>query len=160
MGSRLRRRLYGLPIALRAIGIRGYERILGIEWLVITTHGRRTGRPHRVIVDVIGRNACGRTFFVSPANGWRSAWARNLQAHPAVAIEVGGRELRATARDATGEEGSAVLLRFVREHPRYARLVARLGAFDDVSGRPHEEARAYLRAIVVIALEVTRSAPA
>ena len=64
------------------------------------------------------------------------------------------------ARDASGVEGVEVFLRFVRAHPRYARLVARLGAFADVTGCGDDEARRALREVVVIALEVEAGAPA
>jgi deazaflavin-dependent oxidoreductase (nitroreductase family) len=153
-GRRLRDRLYRLPIGLRALGVRGYERLLGVEWVVVTTRGRRSARPHTVILDVVGRAAGEDTVYVSPANGRRSDWVRNALVHPEVGLEVGGRRLRALARDATGAEGAEVMLRFVREHPRYARLVAALGAFEDVSRRPDDEVRDYLRTVVVIALAI------
>jgi deazaflavin-dependent oxidoreductase (nitroreductase family) len=159
MGRFLRRGLYRLPIWLRSVGLFGYERLLGIEWVVLTTRGRRTHRPHAVVLDVIGRDERTSTWYVSPSNGRRSAWVGNALAHPRVTLAVGRRELAARARDASGSEGADVFLRFIREHPRYATLVARLGAFADVSGRSDDEARAHLRELVVIALTAETGAP-
>lgn len=158
--DRLRRWLYRLPLELRARGIRGYERILGIEWVVLTTKSKLTGRPQRVIVDVVGQSEAGDTLFISSANGRDSRWVQNLLAHPDVSVEVEGHVFDATARDVTGDEGGRVMLRFIREHPRYARVVASLGAFEDVSGHPDEEAEAQLRSVVVIELAVTLRAHA
>lgn len=148
----LRRGLYRLPIWLRWLGLSGYERVLGIEWVVLTTRGRKTGRPHAVVLDVIGRNDAASIWYVSPSNGRRSAWVRNVLAHPAATLAVGRRDLAVRARDASGDEGAEVYLRFFREHPRYARLVARLGAFADVSGWSEDEARRHFRGVVVVAL--------
>jgi deazaflavin-dependent oxidoreductase (nitroreductase family) len=160
MNRLLQRSLYRLPLWLRRIGLFGYERALGIEWVVLTTRGRRTARAHAVVLDAIGHEERdGRsTWYVSPANGRRSAWVGNALAHPNVTLEVGRSEHAVRARDATGDEGAEVFLRFFREHPRYARLVARLGAFEDVTGRSEDEARSYLRSVVVIAL-VAAAAP-
>jgi len=144
--------LYRLPLVLRRFGVHGYERLLGIEWIAITTRGRRSGRSHTVMLDVIGRDERTDTWYVSPANGRRSAWVQNVLAEPAVVVESGRRRVAARARDATGEEGAEVFLRFGREHPRYARLVARLVGFPDLSAASDDETRAYGRSVVVIAL--------
>lgn len=152
----LRRWLYRLPLLLRRAGIRGYERILGIDWIAVTTRGRRSGRPHTVVLDVIGRDEGADTWYVSPANGRRSEWVRNALADPDVTVEVGRRRAAARARDATGAEGAEVFLRFLRDHPRYARLVARLVDFADMTRAADDEVRTYGREVVVIALTATR----
>jgi deazaflavin-dependent oxidoreductase (nitroreductase family) len=144
--------LYRVPLLLRRIGVHGYERVLGIEWIALTTRGRRSGHLHTVMLDVIGRDEGTGTWYVSPANGRRSAWVQNVLAEPSVVVEAGRRRVAARARDATGEEGAEVFLRFGREHPRYARLVARLVGFPDPSAASEGEARAYGRSVVVIAL--------
>jgi deazaflavin-dependent oxidoreductase (nitroreductase family) len=146
-----------LPLRLRRAGIGGYERILGIEWIAVTTRGRRSGRPHTVVLDVIDVDATTGTWYVSPANGRRSDWVRNVLVDPRVTVEHGGRRIAALACDASGAEGAEVFLRFVRGHPRYARLVARLGAFADVTRASDEEVRAEGREVVVVALTPSRA---
>jgi deazaflavin-dependent oxidoreductase (nitroreductase family) len=155
-GPGIRKWLYRLPLLLRRLGIHGYERVLGISWIAVTTRGRRSGRPHAVMLDVIGRDEPTDTWYVSPANGRRSEWVRNALAEPAVTVEAGRRRVAARARDATGPEGAEVFLRFLREHRRYAQLVASLEAFPDLTGAPDEEVRSYGREMVVIALTPTR----
>jgi len=151
--GRLRRFLFRLPITLHHAGVRGYERILGIDWILVTTRGRRTGQPREVMVDELGHDSATGTVFVAPANGERSEWVRNVRASPEIEFVRRGVRFSARARDASGDEGAEVYVRFFREHPRYARFVAMLGPFEDVSTKPEDEARAYFRTLVVIALE-------
>ena len=152
----MRNWLYRLPLLLRRLGVHGYERILGIEWIALTTRGRRSGRSHTVMLDVIGRDERTDTWYVSPANGRRSAWVQNVLADSAVVVESGRRRVAARAREATGGEGAEVFVRFCREHPRYARLVALLVGFPDLSAASEDEAWAYGRSVVVIALTPIR----
>lgn len=152
MGRNLRDVLYRLPLWLHAVGIRGYERVLGIDWLVLTTRGRRTGRPRTVMVDVIGHDATTDTWYVQPADPERSHWLRNLRAHPIATAEVRGRRFRARAAEVTGEEGAEVVLRFIRAHPLYARLVVWLVGYVDSPDRSDDALRARLRTVPVIAL--------
>src|SRR5262249_26405392 len=47
---------YRLPLWLHHAGIRGIERVLGIDWIVLTTRGRRTGAERSVMLDVVGHD--------------------------------------------------------------------------------------------------------
>lgn len=70
----------------------------------VTTVGRRTGRPHPVIV---GYFEDGPNLVVLAMNGWERgepAWWLNLQAHPDVQVDVRGGSRLVTARAAHGEE--------------------------------------------------------
>src|SRR5678816_1636411 len=115
------RTLYRLPLVLRRFGIRGYERLLGVEWLALTTTGRRSGRSHTVMLDVVGRDAAG-GWYVQPSKP-RAAWVLNARANRDVTVEVDGRAFAAAAVEVTGGAGAEVVLRFIRTHPLYARLV-------------------------------------
>ena len=144
------RALYRLPLVLRRFGIRGYERLLGIDWLALTTTGRRSGRPHTVMLDVIGRDAAG-AVYVQPAEP-RAAWVLNARANAAVTVEVDGRTYVATAVEVTGAEGAAAVLRFIRTHPLYARLVVWLVGYTPTVDVPDDVLLERLRAVVVFAL--------
>jgi deazaflavin-dependent oxidoreductase (nitroreductase family) len=143
------RSLYRIPLWLRRHGIRGYERVLGIEWIVLTTRGRRTGRPHAVVVDVVGHDARG--WYVQPADP-HAQWVRNVRADPRITVEVGGRTIDAEAHEITGPEGADVVLRFIRSHPRYARVIVWLVRYVETTDLPDAELHARLRAAVVFAL--------
>src|SRR5688572_17019408 len=145
------RMLYRLPLRLRRVGIGGYERLLGIEWIALTTRGRRTGRPHTVMLDVVGRNPASGGWYVQPADP-RAAWVLNVRATPDVRVEAEGVVHDAVAVEVTGAEGANVVLRFIREHPRYARLVVRLVGYTETVDVPDEELRRRLQRVVVFAL--------
>jgi len=140
-----------LQLRLRRYGIRGYERVLGIEWIVVTTRGRRSGRPHTVVLDVVGRDGADGGWYVQPAEP-DAAWVRNVRADPHVVVEAGGRETPADAVEITGPDGAEVVLRFIRTHPRYARLVVRLVGYVHDVDVPDDALRAQLRSVIVFAL--------
>ena len=144
-----RRWLHRLPILLHGLGIRGYERVLGIDWLLLTTTGRRSGRPRTVMVDAIGHD--DGTWYVQPAEP-HAHWLANLRADPIATVEVRGRRFDVRAEEITGPRGADVIVRFIREHPRYARLVIALVGYVDSPDHSDDELRAKLRDVPVIAL--------
>jgi deazaflavin-dependent oxidoreductase (nitroreductase family) len=144
--------VHRFPLWLDRIGIRGYERLLGIDWLVLTTRGRRTGAPRTVVLDVVGHDPSTDTWYVQPADGRRSHWLRNLRAHPVATVAVHGRRFTAEATDVTGPEGAEVVLRFIRTHPLYARLVVWLVGYVDRIDVPDAALRTQLRDVPVVAL--------
>lgn len=134
-----RRWLFRLPLLLHRVGIRGLERIVGIDWIVLETIGRRSGRPHAVVLDVVGE-APG-VWYVQPAYGRGAAWVRNVDAEPFAWATIGGRRLRVRVTDVTGPEGAEVVLRFVRTHPWYARIVVWFVGYVDSIDRPDDVLR-------------------
>ena len=150
--SRLRRWLFRVPLLLHRYGLRGFERILGIDWMVLTTRGRRSGRPHQVMLDVVGHDPASDTFYVQPADGRRADWVRNALADPRVVAELCGRRFDARVADVTGAEGADVVLRFVRGHPWYARIIVWFVGYTDRLDRPDEELRARLMGTPVFAI--------
>lgn len=148
-----------LPLWLHRLGIRGYERVLGVDWLVLTTRGRRTLGPRTVVLDVIGRDAARDVWYVQPADGRRSHWFQNLLAHPEATVEVHGRRFEAHGTEVTGDEGAEIILRFLRTHPLYGRLVVWLVGYVDDVGVPDEELRIKLEDVPLIALRRCRARP-
>ena len=73
--------------------------------LRLTTRGRRTGEPRKVI---IGYYEDGPNLVSMAMNGWGAAepaWWLNLQAHPEAEVELaGGARLEVRGRAAVGEE--------------------------------------------------------
>jgi deazaflavin-dependent oxidoreductase (nitroreductase family) len=62
--------------------------------MLLTTRGRRTGRPRTTGVSFM---PLGDRFVVFSGWGIGSGWYRNIRANPSVHIRVGRRQLRATA---------------------------------------------------------------
>lgn len=148
----LRAAVYRLPLGLRRLGIAGYERALGIDWLVLTTRGRRSGLPREVVLDAVGHDPETDTWYVQPADEAGSHWLRNVRAHPVVGVEVRGRRFQARATEVTGPEGARVVLGFIRNHPWYAWVVVRLVGYVDRTDLPDDEMLEKLRHVVVVAL--------
>ena len=76
----------------------------GSEPLILTTRGRKSGRPRSV---VIGYRPSGQAMVAIASNNGAAddpQWYRNLQADPQATAEVGGRTLQVRARTAQGEE--------------------------------------------------------
>ena len=106
----------------------------GDKWgaLRLTTTGRRSGQPRRV---VIGYYEDGPNLVSMAMNGWGApepAWWLNLQAHPEATVELAGRVRREVlGRAAVGEERE-------RLWQRWREIDKQLDAW--ASRRPHETA--------------------
>ena len=97
-------------------------RAMGMDVLVLTTVGRRTGEQRRSPVS----------WFPGPDGGWllvasatgaaaHPAWYPNLSAHPdRVAVEVAGRTTRVVASQLTGAERAEAWQAIVAAGPRFA----------------------------------------
>jgi F420H(2)-dependent quinone reductase len=84
--------------------------------LVLTTTGRRSGRPRATPVAYVRD---GERFGVSAANAGLDrppAWWLNLQADPRAEIEVEGRRLQVHARRVESEEAERLYSLFLRQN--------------------------------------------
>src|SRR5262245_37726168 len=155
---RLPRALARLPLLVDRLGwhaVNGMAtRVLGVEWIVLNTRGRRSGRPHTVMLDVVGYDAPRDIYYVQPAEGRRSDWVRNVTADPHMTAHVRTRHVRAVVRDATGPEGAEVVLCFLRAHPWYGRIIVWFVGYVDRIDRPDEEQRRDIESTQVFAIEV------
>lgn len=116
----LGRRLLRLPIALCHAGLGG---VFGRRLVLVEHVGRRTGRQHEVVLEVVDR--AGGAVTVASGYGPRADWYRNLLASPRTTMTLGTHRQPVTVRALDAEEGSAVLLAYGRRHRRAARVVAR-----------------------------------
>jgi deazaflavin-dependent oxidoreductase (nitroreductase family) len=112
--SRLHRALYQLTDG------RVGRRLVHNDMLLLTTTGRRTGRPHTVPLLYLGE---GDTLVVIASYGGRDrhpAWYLNLVATPEVEVQVRKGRFRARARTAGPEERSSWWPRVVAAYGDYA----------------------------------------
>jgi deazaflavin-dependent oxidoreductase (nitroreductase family) len=151
----IRRFLYRLPLHLEGLGVdRLAAWLTGVEWIVLETVGRRTGRRHVVVLDVLHHDAERDVYYVQPAYGARADWVRNALHAGEVTARVGARRFRARVRDATGDEGAEAMLRLVRAHPWYARAVAFFVGHVHGLGRSDDALRPDLARLTTLALDV------
>jgi deazaflavin-dependent oxidoreductase (nitroreductase family) len=95
--------------------------------LVLTTVGRRTGRPRPVVLQHVRDGAA----WVVVGSNWggpgHPAWVLNLLHRPAAEVTVGGRTVPVVAAEATGTDRDALWERFVRQWPGYRRYSTTAG---------------------------------
>jgi deazaflavin-dependent oxidoreductase (nitroreductase family) len=144
--GRLFRLFARAPIMLYRIGLGG---LMPMQ-LLLTTVGRKSGRPRQAVVDVLRHDAATDTYYVVSAYGARSDWYRNLQANPAVRVQVRWRKFPARAATLPKEEAEEVLLDHWRRHRLYSRVTLRLVGLKATS---EEEVRAAAGQLRVVAIQ-------
>lgn len=93
--------------------------------LLLTTTGRRSGRPHTVPLVYVEDDGC---YAVTASNAGQDhdpAWYRNLQANPDAVVEIGPRSMPVTARLANDAERAVLWPRFVEVFWGYATYARR-----------------------------------
>ena len=86
------------------------------QYCYLTTRGRRTGQPRRIEIWFAIDAA---TLYMLSGGGERSSWVKNLQAVPAVTVELGDTRFAGRARivrDPAEDEHARALV-----HGKYAR---------------------------------------
>ncbi len=113
---------FRLPVCLYRLRL-GW--VLGRRFIMITHLGRRTGRVHRTVVEVVKYEKLTRESAVLAAYGPRSDWYRNIKAHPALEAQTGRDRYVPDQRDLTPEEAFEVLKDYRRRHPRTLKALLR-----------------------------------
>jgi deazaflavin-dependent oxidoreductase (nitroreductase family) len=114
---------FKIPLVVHKLGFGGWERLIGAQWMLITTIGRRSGKPRQAMVDVLLHNGQTDTYYILSAYGSRADWVRNIQANPHFEAQVGRRKFTARASTLSSEDAGAMLVEFYRLKPAYTRAV-------------------------------------
>jgi deazaflavin-dependent oxidoreductase (nitroreductase family) len=102
-------------------------RMIGINVLVLTTIGARSGHRRQTVLGYVPDGE-GRWLIVATVGGMAAnpAWYHNLAAHPdQLEIEVRGRTLAVTATQLSGAEREAAWQQAIAAVPRFARFAAK-----------------------------------
>jgi deazaflavin-dependent oxidoreductase (nitroreductase family) len=100
----------------------GLARPWKADVLLLTTHGRRSGRERTVVLQYFSD---GETMVVTAANDGGDAypgWYHNLKAEPEARIELDGRRVDVHAEEVSAEEAAGWWSRIVERDPSYARF--------------------------------------
>jgi deazaflavin-dependent oxidoreductase (nitroreductase family) len=109
------------PRAAYAVGL---GPIIGRFVLLLTTVGRKSGRPR---VTPLVYQERGDTILVASARGLSADWLRNLQANPRVRVRVGRRSFEAVAKATTdGEKIADYLESLMARNPRIFGAILRM----------------------------------
>jgi deazaflavin-dependent oxidoreductase (nitroreductase family) len=66
-----------------------------IEFLYLTTTGRRSGQPREIEIWFTRRDGC---YYIVAEHRWETQWVQNVLAEPRVRVRVADEELAARAR--------------------------------------------------------------
>jgi deazaflavin-dependent oxidoreductase (nitroreductase family) len=132
--TRLRRAVARAPIHLFRWHL---GPLLGHRVCLLTHTGRSSGLPRQVVLEVTARDRRTGAVHLAAGFGPAAQWYRNIQADPAVVLQIGGHRTPATARAMTPEESGAAMAAYAPRHPRIARrLMAVCGIETD--GTPED----------------------
>ncbi|KAB2588692.1 nitroreductase family deazaflavin-dependent oxidoreductase [Streptomyces arboris] len=137
-----RRRLARLPIAFYRAGL---GPALGRRLLLLRHTGRHSGLDQFVVLEVVAHDPERGTWTLASGFGPDAAWYRNLQAAPKTTIQVGNRHYAVTAHFPSAEEGSELMARYARSHPRAARRLCAFMGARVPNGSPHSYRQVGLR---------------
>jgi deazaflavin-dependent oxidoreductase (nitroreductase family) len=121
----LLRFFFRLPLFFQRIGL---GLLIPRNVLILTTTGRRSGRPHRTPVE-FGAGPGGQQYMVM--SGWdgHTDWYRNACADPCVRVWLRGREWEARAEPAPDAEVAEVMKHLARLTPLANRMWSRWAGF-------------------------------
>jgi deazaflavin-dependent oxidoreductase (nitroreductase family) len=114
---------FKMPVWFHKIGFGGWERLIGAQWMLITTTGRKSGKPRDAMVDVMDYDSATDTYYIEAAYGSRADWVRNIEVHPRFQAQVGRRKFFARLTPLSSEEAGEMMVKFYRAKPAYTRSV-------------------------------------
>ena len=121
--SALLKFFFKVPLLMHKIGFGGWERLIGAQWMLITTIGRKTGKRRETMVDLMDYDKANDTYYIEAAYGARADWYKNIQSNPIFEAQVGRRKFKARAGALSTEGASEMLVQFYRQKPTCTRSV-------------------------------------
>jgi deazaflavin-dependent oxidoreductase (nitroreductase family) len=112
---------------------RGWGRLLGHTFLLITHEGRKTGKRRETVAMALAYEPEKEEAVVCSAWGQNTEWIRNLRAHTALQIQIGREAYVPAQRFLTEDEAVAVAIAFRDRHPWRLRLFAAILGWGDLS---------------------------
>ena len=105
--------LFKAPILYYKLGL---GEMLGKRFLLLTTTGRKTGKPHNTPLEYV-YSPKEDSYRVSPGWGGNTDWYKNLRHNPYVTVQVGRLMFEAVAEPAPDEETAEYMLTASKRHP-------------------------------------------
>jgi len=105
-------------------------RLFGSRFAMITHRGRKSGALHTVITETAEGSVDSGTLIYIVAYGTRAQWYKNLEASPAVSIEIAGKVYNAPRHEFLDRAATErAIASYWARYPRIAGLLARNGVF-------------------------------
>jgi deazaflavin-dependent oxidoreductase (nitroreductase family) len=141
---------FKVPMFMHKLGLGGWERLIGAQWMLLTTTGRKTGKHRQTLVDVMSYDKVTDTYYIEAAYGSRADWFKNIQVNPIFQAQVGRRKFDARAEILTESIAGEMLVQFFRRNPAYTRSVM---AMVGMKFKNEEELRALGKNLTLLAVK-------
>jgi deazaflavin-dependent oxidoreductase (nitroreductase family) len=89
--------------------------VLGDRFLMVTHVGRKTSRIRQTVLDVIDHNPETHEYIVAAAYGRQSDWYQNIQAQPALSVQIGRDRYTPQQRNLSPEETLNLLRDYMQQ---------------------------------------------
>lgn len=143
------RLLLKLPLWLYRAGL-GW--LLGRRFIMFRHVGRKTGKTHETVVEVLDHDPEIDRFLVASGWGKQADWYRNIMATPEVEVFTGRRSFDAVARPLPEDVAAAALCDYAARYPLAFRVLGRVLVGEGLD--PEEaDCRELARWVPVIAFE-------
>jgi deazaflavin-dependent oxidoreductase (nitroreductase family) len=100
--------------------------LLGHRFLMLTHLGRKSGRKRQTVLEVVRYDPQTKECIVMAGYGEQSDWYRNIQAHPAIEVQVGRQCYVPQQRLLSAEETMHQLEEYQEHHPKAFREFIRI----------------------------------
>ena len=114
---------FKVPLFMHKLGFGGWERLIGAQWMLLTTTGRKSGKRRQTLVDVMDYDKATDTYYIEAAYGSHADWFKNIQANPLFEAQVGRRKFSTQAEILNEGDTGEMLVQFFRRKPAYTRSV-------------------------------------
>jgi deazaflavin-dependent oxidoreductase (nitroreductase family) len=126
----LRRRPGRLALAVFRVPLplyrAGWGWLLGHTFLLLVHAGRRTGQPHAMTAMVLRYDTATHEAVICSGWGLSTDWIRNIQARPALNVQIGRESFTPQQRFLSEDESFDVCLEFCLRHPARLQVMRRV----------------------------------
>jgi deazaflavin-dependent oxidoreductase (nitroreductase family) len=117
---------FKIPVYFARMGFFGWEKIFGLDWMLLITTGRKSGKKRYSMVDVLLYKRETDTYYIEVGYGKKSDWYQNIQANPIFEARVFRRKFTANAEELSFENAVDMMDTFVKRRPLYAKSVLKM----------------------------------
>ena len=109
------------PILIYQMGL-GF--MLGGRFLMLTHIGRSSGRPKRVVLEVVKSDPESGIYYIGSGWGEKANWFLNIEKTPEVKVQTGNKIFDALATRLSNDEATDILFDYGRRNPKAFRMLA------------------------------------
>jgi deazaflavin-dependent oxidoreductase (nitroreductase family) len=140
---------FKMPVYFARMGFLGWEKVFGLDWMLLITTGRKSGKKRYSMVDILSYEGEKDTYYIEVGFGRKSDWYQNIQANPIFEAQVYRRKFTAKAEELSIEKAADMMADFVKRRPLYARSVLKMVG---ITINSEEELRGMVSKMILLAI--------